>query len=56
MTKDIYTKWEEISGLVETKLSGNITETEVEEWKESLDSTFAKIPSGTKFKIFVNGS
>ena len=54
MTKEVYTKWEETTGIVETKLSGNISETEIKEWIESLDRTFAKIPTGTKFKIFVN--
>ncbi|TGL86239.1 hypothetical protein EHQ68_12970 [Leptospira congkakensis] len=54
MKTEIYTKWEEENSLVTTRIAGTITETEVSEWKQSLEKTFAEIPAGTKFKIFVN--
>lgn len=54
MNNEIYTKWEEQSSLVITRISGAVTETEVSEWKQSLEKTFAEIPAGTKFKIFIN--
>ncbi|EMY62618.1 hypothetical protein [Leptospira terpstrae] len=54
MNNDIYTKWEKESTLIITRISGSVTETEVSEWKQSLEKAFAEIPSGTQFKIFVN--
>ncbi|PJZ84867.1 hypothetical protein [Leptospira harrisiae] len=54
MKNEIYTKWEKESDLVVTRFSGAISEAEVTEWKQSLETTFATIPAGTKFKIFVN--
>ncbi|MGE8720740.1 hypothetical protein ACO2KH_05340 [Leptospira terpstrae] len=54
MNNDIYTKWEKESALIITRISGAVTETEVSEWKQSLEKAFAEIPSGTQFKIFVN--
>lgn len=54
MKPEIYTQWERQTNLITTRLSGAVTETDVSEWKESLDKTFADLPPGTKFKIFVN--
>ncbi|TGL44605.1 hypothetical protein [Leptospira perdikensis] len=54
MNPEIYTQWEKQTNLITTRLSGAVTETDISKWKESLNKTFADLPQGTKFKIFVN--
>ncbi|PJZ46380.1 hypothetical protein [Leptospira brenneri] len=54
MNHDQYTIWDESNHLVTTRITGAVTETEILSWKQGLENTFANLPSGTKFKIFVN--
>jgi hypothetical protein len=54
MNVEFYTKWEEGSNLITTRLSGPITEADAIAWEKDLTQVLQSLPEGTKFKIFVN--
>lgn len=54
MKKQFGTEWISEISLIITRLKGEVDETDVKEWNQSLQETFAKLPNHSKFKILID--
>ena len=54
MKKQFGTEWISENSLIITRLKGEVDETDVKEWNQSLQETFAKLPNHSKFKILID--